>query len=77
MRPEMASSLDPKKFPHRSYANKRIDVHVLLDGSMELFYKQEIIATFDSKTTHASGLYQSNKKREGFRYGPIFKSISP
>lgn len=61
----------PKRSPHRSYANKRIDVHVLLDGSMELFYKQEIIATFDSKTTHASGLYQSNKKRQGFRYGPI------
>ena len=61
----------PKKSPHRSYANKRIDVHVLLDGSVELFYKQEKIAAFDSEKTHAFGLYQTNKKREGFRYGPI------
>ena len=61
----------PKRSPHRSYANKRIDVHVLLDGAVELFYKQEKIAVFDSKKTHAFGLYRTNKKREGFRYGPI------
>ena len=61
----------PKRSPHRSYANKRIDVHVLLDGAVELFYKQEKIAAFDSKKTHAFGLYRTNKKREGFRYGPI------
>jgi transposase len=61
----------PKKSPHRSYANKRIDVHVLLDGAVELFYKQEKIAAFDSEKTHAFGLYRTNKKREGFRYGPI------
>jgi hypothetical protein len=30
-----------KKSPHHSYVNKRIDVPVLLDGSVELFYKQE------------------------------------
>jgi transposase len=61
----------PKKSPHRSYANKRVDVHVLLDGAVELFYKQEKIAAFDSEKTHAFGLYRTNKKREGFRYGPI------
>lgn len=61
----------PKTSPYRSYANKRIDVHVLLDGAVEFFYKTEKIATFDSKTTHAFGLYRTNKKREGFRYGPI------
>jgi len=61
----------PKKSPPRSYAHKRIDVHVGLDGSVEFFYKKEKIATFDSKTTHAFGLYRTNKKREGFRYGPI------
>jgi hypothetical protein len=61
----------PKKSPHRSYANKRIDVHVLLDGSVELFYKQEKIAALDSEKTHAFGLYRTNKKRQGFRYGPI------
>jgi transposase len=61
----------PKKSPHRSYAHKRIDVHVGLDGSVEFFYKKEKIAAFDSKTTHALGLYRTQKKREGFRYGPI------
>lgn len=61
----------PKKSPHRSYADKRIDVHVLLDGAVEFFYKNEQIARFDSKTTHAFGLYRTNGKREGFRYGPL------
>ncbi len=61
----------PKTSPHRSYAHKRIDVHVLLDGAVEIFYKTEKIATFDSNTTHAIGLYRTNAKKEGFRYGPI------
>lgn len=61
----------PPKSPHRSYARKRIDVHVLLDGAVEFFYKTEKIAAFDSKKTHAFGLYRTQKKREGFRYGPI------
>jgi transposase len=61
----------PKPSPYRSYANKRIDVHVLLDGAVELFYQKEKIARFDSKTTHAFGLYRTNAKRQGFRYGPL------
>lgn len=61
----------PKKSPYRSYANKRIDVHVLLDGAVEFFYQKDKIAAFDSKTTHAFGLYRTNGKREGFRYGPM------
>jgi len=61
----------PKPSPRRSYANKRIDVHVLLDGAVEFFYQKQKIARFDSKTTHAFGLYRTNAKREGFRYGPI------
>lgn len=61
----------PKHSPRRSYADKRIDVHVLLDGAMEVFYKNQKIARFDSKTTHAFGLYRTNGKRAGFRYGPI------
>jgi hypothetical protein len=60
----------PKPSPYRSYANKRIDVHVLLDGAVEFFYQKEKIARFDSETTHAIGLYRTNGKREGFRYGP-------
>jgi len=61
----------PKRSPYGSYANKRIDVHVLLDGAVEFFYKKEKIAFFDSKTTHTVGLYRTNGKRVGFRYGPI------
>ena len=61
----------PKKSPYRSFANKRIDVHVLLDGAVEFFYQKEKIARFDSKTTHAFALYPTNGKREGFRYGPL------
>ena len=61
----------PKSSPFRSHANKRIDVHVLLDGAVEFFYKTEKIATFDSKTTHTIGLYRTNAKKEGFRYGPL------
>jgi transposase len=61
----------PKQSPYRSYANKRIDVHVLLDGAVEFFYQNKKIARFDSKTTHAFGLYRTIGKREGFRYGPL------
>ena len=61
----------PKRSPFISHANKRIDVHVLLDGAVELFCQNEKIASFDSKTTHAFGLYRTIAKREGFRYGPI------
>ena len=61
----------PKTSPFRSHANKRIDVHVLLDGAVEFFYKTEKIATFDSKTTHTIGLYRTRGKKEGFRYGPL------
>ena len=61
----------PKRSPFGSHANKRIDVQVLLDGTVEFFYQKEKIASFDSKTTHTLGLYRTNGKREGFRYGPI------
>jgi transposase len=61
----------PKTSPFRSYANRRVDVHVLLDGAVEIFYKTQKIATFDSKTTHTIGLYRTLDKKEGFRYGPI------
>ena len=61
----------PKTSPFRSHANKRIDVHVLLDGAVQFFYKTEKIAAFDSKTTHTIGLYRTHGKKVGFRYGPL------
>jgi hypothetical protein len=48
-----------------------VEVNVMLDGAVEIFYKTEKIATFDSKTTHAIGLYRTIGKKEGFRYGPL------
>ena len=61
----------PKTSPFRSYAKRRVDVHVLLDGAVEIFYKTEQIATFDSKTTHTLGLYRTNANKVGFRYGQV------
>jgi len=61
----------PKTSPFRSHANKRVEVNVMLDGAVEIFYKTEKIATFDSKTTHTIGLYRTNGKKVGFRYGPL------
>ena len=60
----------PKRSPYRSYANKKVQVHVLLDGSVGLFYQAEKIAWFDSKTTHTMGLYRTNGRWEVSRYGP-------
>jgi hypothetical protein len=60
----------PRQSPHRSYANKRIQLHVLLDGSVELFYQGEKIVRFDSKTTRSIGLYRNNGRWEVLRYGP-------
>lgn len=40
----------PEKSPYRSYANKRIDVHVGLDGSVEFFYKTEKSPHLTQKT---------------------------
>jgi hypothetical protein len=67
----------PKQSPFHSYANKRIDVHLLLDGAVELFYQNEKIAAFDAKTTHAFGLYRTHGKQEGFRLRTYFHSINP
>lgn len=61
----------PKISGFGSYANRRVEVQVKLDGAVEIFYKTEKIAAFDSKTTHTLGLYRTPAKKQGFRYGPI------
>jgi hypothetical protein len=65
----------PKNSPVRSYAGKRINVHVLLDGSVEFFFKQQRITRFNFKTACASGLYGTNSKRAMFHYGPLTRSL--
>jgi len=63
----------PKTSSFGSYANRRVDVHVMLDGAVEIFYQSQKITAFDFKTTHTIGLYRTLDKKEGFRYGPISK----
>ena len=65
----------PKNSPSRSYAGKRINVHVLLDGSLEFFFKEQRIARFDFETAHAFGLYRTNSKRDMFRYWTVVRPI--
>src|SRR5512140_3449565 len=62
----------PKTSPFRSYANRRVEVHVMLDGAVEIFYKTQKIAAFDSKTTHTLGLYRTLDKKEGFPAMALF-----
>ena len=69
----------PKNSPFRSHAGKRIDVHVLFDGTVEFFFKNKESPASISKTAHAFGLYRTNaEKRERFRYGPLSRlQINP
>ena len=61
----------PKQSPFHSYANKRIDVHVLLDGAVELFYQNEKIAAFDAKQRTHLAYIERTASRRGSGYGPI------
>jgi hypothetical protein len=56
----------PKTSPFRSNANRRVDVHVLLDGAVKIFYKTEKIAALDSKTTLALAYIERTVRRRGF-----------
>ena len=60
----------PKRSPYLSYANKKVQVHVLLDGAVEFFCNNVRIAHFDSKTARTIGLYRTNGKRGLSTYGP-------
>jgi transposase len=60
----------PKRSPFVSWAHKTVNVHVLLDGSVEIFLQSDRIARFDAKTTRTSGLHRTNGRREVSTYGP-------
>ena len=68
----------PKKVPARSYAGKRINVHVLLDGSVEFFFKEQRITRFDFKTVHPSAYTEPTVSRTCFAMDldQIFESTS-
>src|SRR2546422_5167731 len=58
----------PKRSPYLSYSGKKVRVHVLLDGSVEIFYKSERIAKFDSKTAHTIGDRKSTRLNSSHGY---------
>jgi hypothetical protein len=60
----------PKRSPFLSWAHKAINVHVLLDGSLEIFTQNDRIARFDAKTARTIGLHRTNGRREVSTYGP-------
>ncbi len=60
----------PKRSPFVSWAHKGVDVHVLLDGSVEIFAQHDRIARFDAKMARTIGLHRTNGRREVSSYGP-------
>ncbi len=60
----------PKRSPFLPWAHKAVALHVLLDGSLEIFYHNDRIACFDSKTAHRIGLYRTKGNWEVSTYGP-------
>ena len=44
----------------------------MLDGAVEIFYKTEKIAAFDSKTTHTIGLYRTHAEEGRVPLWPNF-----
>ena len=60
----------PKRSPFVSWAHKGVDVHVLLDGSVDIFFQHDRLARFDSTTARTVGLHRTNGRREVSRYGP-------
>ena len=71
----------PKTSAFGSHANRRIDVHLLLDGAVELFYKTEKIARFDSKQRTQWACIERQLRGRGsamvrFPYSPSSESIT-
>ena len=56
---------DPQDFSLLSTQTSRVEVHVLLDGAVEIFYKTEKIAAFDSKTNVHYGLITNARQKGG------------
>lgn len=60
----------PRRSPFVSWAHKPVDVHVLLDGSVEIFCQDDRLARFDASRARTVGLYRTNGRREVSTYGP-------
>ncbi|MGH7208900.1 MAG: ISNCY family transposase [Nitrospiraceae bacterium] len=60
----------PKRSLFVSWARKAVEVHVLLDGSVEICLQNDRIARFTAKTARTMGLHRTNGRREVSTYGP-------
>lgn len=60
----------PKRSLFVSWAHKGVDVHVLLDGSVEIYFQHDRLARFDSTTARTIGLHRTSGRRAVSRYGP-------
>lgn len=60
----------PKRSPFVSWAHQGVDVHVLLDGSVDIYFHHDRLARFDSTTARTIGLHRTSGRREVSRYGP-------
>ena len=61
----------PKTSPFRSYANRRVQVHVLLDGAVEIFYKTEKRSRPSTPKRRTQLAYIERSARRRVPYGPI------
>src|SRR5881628_3443687 len=60
----------PKISPFISWAHKTVDVHVLLDGSVQIFHRGQSIARFNAKTLSTMGLRRNNGRWTAKSLGP-------
>ncbi|MBI2883201.1 MAG: transposase [Candidatus Methylomirabilis oxyfera] len=49
---------------------RAVEVHVLPDGSVEIFLQYDRLARFDAHTARTVGVYRQNERREVVSYGP-------
>jgi hypothetical protein len=68
----------PKSSPPRSHANKRIDVHVLLDGAVEFFYKTRKSQPSIQKQRTQLAYIEPTPRRRGSAMAPFLgSSLNP
>src|SRR5256712_2089998 len=60
----------PKISPFISWAHKMVDIHVLLDGSVQIFHPGQSIARFNAKTLSTMGLRRNNGRWTAKSLGP-------
>jgi hypothetical protein len=60
----------PKQSPYCSFANKRLDIHVLLNGVATFFYQKKK-SSLRSQNNAQNWLISNDRQAGSFRYGPL------